>query len=223
MKKLNQISLIIVIAVVSLGTGIWLSKTQQSKALPTDLSATVLDKPRTLTPFTLVDNHNKPFTQDSFKGQWSYLFFGYTNCPDVCPLALKVMQVAWKSIAKKDSAGHPVKMYLVSVDPDRDTPKLLNAYVTFFNPEFGGLTGTPDQIDIVTNQLGILYGFEDKEKESDSYQVNHSAQFLLINPKGQLQAVISPPHDAAKITAELEKIFEYYEPSLWRKLLLSLK
>jgi protein SCO1/2 len=211
MKKLTQISLIVVIGAISLGVGAWLSKMQQTSVLPTDLNATVLDKPRTLTPFLLVDQHNKAFTQDSFKGQWSYLFFGYTNCPDVCPLALKVMQTAWETIPKEDNANHPVKMYLVSVDPDRDTPKLLNDYVTFFNPEFGGLTGNADQIDNFTNQLGILYGFQDKEKESDSYLVNHSAQFLLINPKGQLQAVISPPHDAAKIVAELPRIFNYYQ------------
>lgn len=213
MKKLRHITLLLIVGAISLGVGVWLSKLkqQQTAAIPEDLSATVLDKPRTLSPFKLVDHHNKPFTQDSFKGQWSYLFFGYTHCPDVCPLALKVMQVAWKSIPKTDAVGHPVKMYFVSVDPDRDSSKLLKDYVTYFNPEFVGLTGDADQIDIFTNQLGILYGFEDREKDSENYLVNHSAQFLLINPKGQLQAVISPPHDAAKIAAELEKIFKYYE------------
>jgi len=213
MKKLRQITLLILVAVISLGIGIWLSKLkqQQTSAIPDDLNATVLDKPRPLSPFTLEDHDNKHFTRDSFKGQWSYLFFGYTNCPDVCPLALKVMQTAWNSMPKTDSAGHPVKMYFVSVDPDRDSNKLLKDYTTYFNPEFIGLTGEADQLDIFTNQLGILYGFEDKAKDSDNYLVNHSAQFLLINPKGQLQAVISPPHEAEKIASELGEIFKFYE------------
>ena len=100
-------------------------------------------------------------------------------------------------------------MVFVSVDPDRDTPELLKQYVRYFDPSFIGVTGKADEIDKLTGQLGILYGFEDKDAEGN-YNVNHSAQFVLIDPQGRLRAVISPPHDPATIASNFQTIRNYY-------------
>ena len=206
-------AILIVVAVLSLAVGYWFSQQYQLQSrdtsIPKGLEATVLDKARQLTPFTLADHDGQAFTDQTLKGHWSFLFFGYVHCPDVCPIALKVMQDAWKQIPHDPADAAAPRMIFVSVDPDRDTPELLKQYVRYFDPSFIGVTGKADEIDKLTGQLGILYGFEDKDADGN-YNVNHSAQFVLIDPQGRLRAIISPPHDPATIASNFQTIRKYY-------------
>jgi len=179
--------------------------------VPKNLDASVLPDARPLLSFSLVDQNNKTFSPTQLKGQWSFLFFGFTNCPDVCPTTLKVMQSVWKTLPTKiGDAGHP-KLYFVSVDPDRDKPEMLKQYVQYFNSEFNGITGKLDELDKLTNQIGILYGYDEKDGDNDQeYIVNHSAQLILVDPKGRMRAVISPPHIAKTIAANFQTIRTFY-------------
>lgn len=206
-------AILIIVALFSLGLGYWFSQQYplQSRdgSIPKGLEATVLDKARPLSSFTLQDHNGQAFTDQTLKGHWSFMFFGYVHCPDVCPIALKVIQDAWKQIPHDPADTAAPQMVFVSVDPDRDTPELLKQYVRYFDPSFIGVTGKADEIDKLTGQLGILYGFEDKDAEGN-YNVNHSAQFVLIDPQGRLRAVISPPHDPATIASNFQTIRNYY-------------
>ncbi len=206
-------AILIFVALLSLGLGYWFSQQyhveRRDQTIPQGLEATVLDKARPLGSFTLQDHDGQPFTDQTLKGHWSFMFFGYVHCPDVCPIALKVMQDAWKQIPHDPADPAAARMYFVSVDPDRDTLALLKQYVRYFDPSFIGVTGTANEIDKLTGQLGILYGFEDKD-EDGNYNVNHSAQFVLIDPQGRLRAVISPPHDPATIAGNFQTIRNYY-------------
>lgn len=205
---------LIVVALLSLGGGYWLSQFYQqsahSESIPQGLEATVLDKPRPLAPFKLADHDGKPFDEQTLKGHWNFMFFGYTHCPDVCPLALTVMRSVWQQLPQQADDPAAPRMFFVSVDPDRDTAELLKQYVSYFDPSFIGVTGTADEIDKLTGQLGILYGFEDKKANSEQYNVNHSAQIILIDPQGRMRAVISPPHDPATIASNFKTIRDYY-------------
>ncbi len=207
--------LLISIGVLSVVAGLWLSQqmlvNDNDNRIPKNLDATVLPNPRLLTGFSLLDHNGKTFGPAQLKGQWSFLFFGYTNCPDVCPTTLKVMQSVWKTLpTKMGDLGHP-KLYLVSVDPDRDKPEILKKYVQYFNPEFNGVTGKLDELDKLTNQIGILYGYDQKDDDNDlEYTVNHSAQLILVDPKGRMRAVISPPHVAKTIAANFQTIRTFY-------------
>lgn len=204
--------LLIAIALASLIGGYLISQSlqQTGSRIPEELEATVLDPPRALTPFTLQDHDRKPFTEQSLRGHWSFLFFGYTHCPDVCPVTLQVMQTAWKRIPRAPDDPAAPRLYFVSVDPDRDTPELLKPYVQYFDPAFIGVTGQADEIDKLTNRIGVLYGFEDKQPGSEDYQVNHSAQLILIDPQGNMRAVFSPPHDPAGIARSFNAIRDFY-------------
>jgi protein SCO1/2 len=206
-------AILIIVALLSLGLGYWFSQQyhveRRDSSIPQGLEATVLDKARPLSPFTLEDHNGQAFTDQTLKGHWNFMFFGYVHCPDVCPIALKVMQDAWKQIPHDPADQAAPRMFFVSVDPDRDTPELLKQYVRYFDPSFIGVTGKANEVDKLTGQLGILYGFEDKDTEGN-YNVNHSAQFVLIDPQGRLRAVISPPHDPATIASNFLTIREYY-------------
>lgn len=203
------------IGAISLILGLWLSQqmlmNNNDTKVPKNLDATVLPNARPLLGFELVDQNNAVFSPTQLKGQWSFLFFGFTNCPDVCPTTLKAMQSVWKTLpTKAGEQGHP-KLYFISVDPDRDDSETLKQYIQFFNPEFNAATGKLDELDKLTNQIGILYGYDEKEDDNDKeYVVNHSAQLILVDPKGRMRTVISPPHIPKTIAANFQTIRTFY-------------
>ena len=203
------------IGAISLILGLWLSQqmlmNNNDTKVPKNLDATVLPNARPLLGFELVDQNNAVFSPTQLKGQWSFLFFGFTNCPDVCPTTLKAMQSVWKTLpTKAGEQGHP-KLYFISVDPDRDDSETLKQYIQFFNPEFNAATGKLDELDKLTNQIGILYGYDEKEDDNDKeYVVNHSAQLILVDPKGRMRTVISPPHIPRTIAANFQTIRTFY-------------
>jgi len=205
----------ITIGAISLVIGVWLSQqilmNTNDTRIPKNLDATVLPNARPLIGFNLYDHNEEAFSPAQLKGQWSFLFFGFTNCPDVCPTTLKAMQAIWKTLpTKQGEPGHP-KLFFISVDPDRDKTKMLKQYVQYFNPEFIGVTGKLDELDKLTRQIGILYGYDEKEGSHDQeYIVNHSAQVILVDPKGRMRAVISPPHIAKVMAANFQTIRTFY-------------
>lgn len=181
----------------------------QKHALPEGLQATYLPQGKPVTGLNLIDFNQQRFDEARFKGKWSFLFFGYTNCPDVCPSTMLVMKSVWGKLPAEAKADPAPQMIFVSVDPDRDNPAKLKQYVTFYHPEFLGVTGKADQIDVLTKQLGVLYGFEDEEK-GKGYTVNHSAQILLVDPQGNMRAVFSTPHEVDEIVRSFVQIRNYY-------------
>lgn len=190
----------IVIVMVALGAGMITAKllfkpgTDFSK-----LSATVFQQPRAIQAFELLDHHGDAFTPESLRGQWSFVFFGYTHCPDVCPTTLSVLNSVATRLADAPDAAQFV---FVTVDPERDTPEVLNRYVTYFNGEFVGVTGEPAAIGELTRQLGILHMRVEGQDDATSYLVDHTASVLLFNPEGQFQGLFSPPLDADTIAGE---------------------
>ena len=108
-----------------------------------DLGAYFINPPRQLSGFQMISDQNKNFDIVDFKGQWNLLFFGFTFCPDICPLTMKQLSVVKEGLKDK---GNEIKFYLVSVDPDRDSPSNLRTYLDNFDKEFIGLTGEIDQI-----------------------------------------------------------------------------
>lgn len=205
----NRTLLLVLAGILALGAGLLLAIRMQPPA-PPELgeSTTRLPSPRALQSFELVTHENKPFTLESLKDQWSFVFFGYTNCPDVCPTTLSVLNVVANNLS--DTAGDlpPARFYFVSVDPQRDTPEKLREFIPYFNDKFIGVTGTPEQIDNLTRQLSILYAIG-KQDEKGGYLVDHTASVLLLNPDGRFEALFSPPLKPDNIAADFEKIAHY--------------
>lgn len=167
-------------------------------------SLILLPTPRIIADFALVNQRGEDFSLAQLKGHWSLLFFGFTACPDVCPNTLFQLQQARKLMQENgDGAGIP-DIYLVSVDPERDTPEKLADYLSYFDPAFNGLTGADAQLKALTLQLGIAYFIEPHEPGDNEYTVDHSASLLLLNPDAQLAGVISAGKDAAEIARAIE-------------------
>jgi protein SCO1/2 len=156
-------------------------------------------------PFQLVDQTRRKVDQTVLKGKWSAVFFGFTNCPDACPTTLFALGQAEKLLGAKADA---VQTIFISVDPARDTPERLAAYLSTdaFPKRVLGLTGTPAQVDGVAKAYHVYY---QKAGEGAAYSVDHSTFTYLMNPKGGFACVIpynqTPQEIAARIQAAMAK------------------
>jgi len=219
LKKLH-IGLILIIAVVSATAGSWfyskMQNTEQSELIPIPpgLESIALNRIFPLSKFNLINHNRQVFSEKSFKGKWSFVFFGFLNCPDICPTTLTTMQQAWKNIDEKTAAttalNYPKQLIFVSVDPNRDLPDKLKSYVEYYNPDFIGVTGPLIEITKLTKQLGVLYAYDNHGKTDGSYSVDHSAQIYLIDPNANLRAIFSAPHKAVEISDNFLKLANYF-------------
>jgi len=131
--------------------------------------------------FHLTSDIGKPMTAADFRGQHVIMYFGYTHCPDVCPLTLvhlhQVMQ-------KLGAEAKDVRILFVSVDPARDTPQVLHQYVTAFDPRIVGLTGTPQEITAMAKRYRAAFN-EDAKQPNGGYEVSHSSGIYIFDPQGR--------------------------------------
>lgn len=170
--------------------------------------ATWLEPPKLLAPFELVDHRNQVFGPEALQGRWSFVFFGYTHCPDVCPTTLGLLNTVAKHLAAETP---PPQFVFVSVDPERDTPEQLASFVGYFNPAFIGVTGTPEALSAFTRQLGVLSLKVEQDGAGGGYLVDHTAAVFLFDPAGRLVALFSPPLDATGMTEDFRALARYYE------------
>ncbi len=170
---------------------------------PPPMTATLFPAPVPLSDFALLDQSGAAAGRDVFEGHWDLVFFGFTSCPDICPITLSVLADAKTKLA---NAGHsPLpRIVLVSVDPERDTPEKLAEYVDYFGEGNLGLTGDIDEIRRFTKDVGVF--FEKREADGDDYTVDHSAVVLLIDPDANLRGLFSSPHKAENFINDLRAI-----------------
>jgi protein SCO1/2 len=135
-------------------------------------------------PFTLVDQNGKTVTDRDFRGKYMLIFFGFTHCPDICPAELQVMSAALDALGPKARDVVPI---FVTLDPGRDTPEAVGAYVKNFGKTFVGLTGSPTAIANAANAYRVAYQkFEYKDKDGNyGYSIDHSALVYLMDKDGK--------------------------------------
>lgn len=190
---------IIGVAICAIATGTWLSL-EVMRPAPVLQTATLLPAATELTEFSLLDQQGNSFTRDGFKGRWNLVFFGFTHCPDVCPITLQVLANAQKLLAAEAQGDLP-RIVLVSVDPERDTPEVLAQYVSHFGDDTIGITGELDEVRKLTDGLGVF--FEKSAGDDENYSVDHSAVVIVVNPDGRFHALFGAPHEAENFAHDL--------------------
>lgn len=179
---------------------------------PVEIEDYLFWEARNLTDFELKGADNKKFGLNELKGKWSFIFFGYTQCPDVCPLTMGILGQAFKLIEKNPAAYQDIQGVFISVDPKRDTPELLKEYVSYFSNKFTGVTGDTAQLDAVSRQMSALYTIQPKEpgKTGEAYQVTHNSTVFLVDPQGRLYGRFPPPQLPQEISEIFLKIRTFY-------------
>ncbi|MFK7995359.1 MAG: SCO family protein [Granulosicoccus sp.] len=163
-----------------------------SLALPTDF--------RTVQEFELLDANGLQITQSVFEETWSLVFFGFTHCPDVCPITLQVMKDVVARLEAQQKT--PPQIVFVSIDPVRDTAESMKKYIGYFNEDFIGITGDVNKVHQLSSSLGIVASFTANADDPDNYGVDHTASLLLIDPQRRVRAKVTPPHEAETIVAD---------------------
>jgi protein SCO1/2 len=195
---------IVLVAIISATAGATLWQTLQPRQKAPALALITLPQPRAISDFALLDHHSNAFTRSNLTGRWTLVFFGFTHCPDVCPgTLLKLQQVNHDLMKTLPDGTDPPAILFISVDPERDTPEKLQAYIGYFDPAFVAVTGDHSQLQPLARQMGIAYHIEEHKAEDQAYGVDHSTGILLINPDAELHGVFPSPQDAAQMTADL--------------------
>jgi len=180
----------LVVAVLLLGAGvfIWLSG---------DAGPTVGG------PFTLEDGNGQSVTNQAFRGKYMLVYFGYTHCPDVCPTTLTHLIAALKQLGPTADRLTPI---FITVDPERDTPKVMKQYTAAFSQRLVGLTGTPQEIAKAAKEYHVYYAYHKDEPGPDDYTVDHSSVIYLMDPKGRFVAPVRADDSGADLAAELRRL-----------------
>jgi len=145
----------------------------------------------------LTDHTGKPRRLEDFRGKAVVLFFGFTQCPDVCPTTLAEVAAALKKLGPD---ADRVQVLVVSVDPERDTPELLGKYVTAFDPRFLGLRGDLAATQKAAKEFKVYF---EKRKTGDTYSIDHSGQSYVIDPRGRLRLLVRPDRIEADLADDL--------------------
>jgi protein SCO1/2 len=197
--------------IIALFASVMFFKASDTKPTPPlELQAVLWPQPRQLQEFNLTDHFKQPFNLERLEGKWTLLFFGYTHCPDVCPMALSVMQAVYASLEQSPEIKSNTQIVFVSVDPDRDPPERLAEYVAYFHKDFVGVTGVVAEIDDFAKQLSAGYVKEPAD-ELGSYQVSHTGSIYLIGPQKRVHGAFSPPHEPKTIVSQYKQVLEFEE------------
>lgn len=197
-------ALIAAVAVLALTLGAVVSYVTSRREAP-HIDGSLWPQSKALTAFSLDGHQGKAFTLEALTGRWTLLFFGYTHCPDVCPVTLSVLKNA---VALMEDAGvDPPQVVFVSVDPKRDTAEHLAAYVSYFNPRFVGVTGSDTELKAFARQLGVLYVLNEADADGN-YLVDHTAGVFLLDPRARLVALFQAPQSAEAMARDIPRIQE---------------
>ena len=158
--------------------------------------AYMFETPRALPAFELVDHHGEVFDKERLLGKWTLIFFGFTHCPDICPTTMSLLSRFMEQLDGLPEQAE-TQVVMVTVDPARDDVAQLAKYVPYFNPDFIGVSG--DFMDIHRFATALNTPFRKVPDQGENYQVDHSANLVLINPRGDYQGFFKAPLDLAKL------------------------
>ena len=200
---------VILIAVFSLGPLLFLAgylSDQSSKKIDEELKglgAVILEEPVLLDLQGFIDHEERPFGRDQFVGNWSFIYFGFTRCPDFCPLTLSILAKAESALLADEGAmeGMRFQGLLFTIDPARDKPENLGPYVKTFSERFSGVWSA-DGVDELARKVDVR--FEQVKMDNGGYMFDHTSNVVIVGPRSRYIGYIKRPHSAEQIA----QIFE---------------
>jgi protein SCO1/2 len=189
--------LLMVIVWKPLGVGV-------DAALPFEIHGTYFKNARNIPAFSVSKGKTGRFDDQDFNHHWTFVFFGYTRCPDICPTTLNLLKQVDAQLSTTTTPKPEV--VFISLDPEHDTPEAVLDYARYFNPHFIGLVGTPDTLAVLTKSFGVVAQRVPMTHKPEDYLLDHSTTLFLINPKAQIQAILTAPHAVETLVQEYQEI-----------------
>ena len=196
----------------ALGLGVWIGSQSSwfiDRAAPI-ANGLVFENPRPISTFRLIDFDQGTFSVDQLKDRWSFIYFGYSACGQVCTETLTELKRLILALSSLDNAL-PIQVVFVTVDPGRDSASRLKTYLREFDSTFIGITGDINTLAFFAAELAAPFTLDPNAGES--YALDHSNSIMLINPSAALQAVLAPPHDAQRLQADFGAIVRWWQTS----------
>ena len=194
-KASSTTALLVLVGFIAVSAGLIFAATRGTKA--PDIPGLLWPDPPVLANFSLEGSAGKPIDQHSLEGRWTLLFFGFTNCPDVCPTTLSALKQAAARLADYPPFREQGQVLFISLDPARDNAAQLAQYVQHFDPRFLAATGDDAALDAVTVPLGVIRA--KVEDASGGYSIDHTASIFLIDPQLRVLGKFGLPHSAAAL------------------------
>lgn len=166
---------------------------------------TMFEQPRAFEDFSFTDHNGDVFDQADLEGKWTMIFPGFTFCPDICPTTLATLADTWEIL--DDNTREDLQVLMMSVDPHRDTLERLSQYVPYFNENFIGIATDIGNTLWVAQQLNIAMSVVNPETAGDYYSIDHSANIVLINPRGHYAGYFKPPFDPGRIKLTYQSVW----------------
>ena len=201
-KKSRALYLVVGAVLVSAMVLQWQSLKDKNAS---QIAATVLHNTSPIASFNLSDHKGNTFNQENLTGQWSLLSFGYTHCPDICPMTLNTLNHVNKILREMKSDVMPQTIF-ITLDPERDDVTTLADYIPWFNKDFIGVTGSSEQIQTLAKNLGIMSQKTEDKNDEGNYQIDHTITIMMIDNRGQLRALSPAPHNAQTIADDFIKV-----------------
>ncbi|MFC3909223.1 SCO family protein [Legionella dresdenensis] len=204
-KSRIALTVTLLLAFAALVTGIFVSQHMNGRKT-IDVSkfhGTLLQQPREIQQFSLTGTDEAVFDNQSMKGQWTMIFFGFTNCGYLCPTTMGELAKMYRQLEQKGVNPLP-RVVMISIDPDRDNTEKLKNYVTSFDSHFYGARGNMDKIHEMTHEMGIAYSIQTADKTNGNYDIQHSGAVMLFNPQGELAAFFTTPHKADQLAEDYQ-------------------
>ena len=203
----SQKLLFAVIATLAIAIGFYAQTGLRKSSTELELNKIILlPQSKDIGALKFRDHKGNAFTKDRLLGKWSIVFFGFTNCPDICPTTLQTLAEVKQSLQAtpidNGNAWAPYQVIMVSVDPERDKLEKLNSYVPWFDEEFIGLAGDLEYTQEFAKKLGIIF-YKSQQQSDTVYEVDHSASLILLNPQGKYAGAITAPHKIDEISSDL--------------------
>ena len=189
--------------------------TIEQKELDQALKYALVPKPKGLKPFQLVDFNNKPFGLEQLNGKWTFMYFGYTSCPDVCPMTTDELNIVFNKLTEHPQYQRDTQFVFVSVDPYRDTPELLKDFSKHFPLPLISTVAPVELLNGLTEQLGVFHRrliVENQITKEQEYAVEHESAIFLINPEAKPIAKFTAPHYGKEIKELYVRIRDLNKP-----------
>lgn len=203
-------TVVALVALMAIYLALFLNKVLSPRVLSSqELAANgviVFEKPRIIKPFELLDEQGQPFRLQQLEGQWSLVFFGFASCPDICPTTLAQLSRVYHAL--NDDIRRKTQVVMVTVDPARDTPEVLKAYVHHFDSDFVAVTGEFLEIKKFADNLNVAFN---KVVMGDDYSMDHSANIVLVNPYGHYAGFFRPPFELARMKLTFQSVVTAFD------------
>lgn len=210
MQNLKTIIIALLVLSIPLGLGVYFANKSDPAASPELINASyLLNQQVAIADFNLIDHNKQAFTPAQIEGEWTFWFFGFTHCPDICPFTLTTLSAVMQTL-KQEHGIDNVRTVFVSVDPLRDTPERMKNYLEAFGSEVIGVSSAGPELANFIKNMGIVAKLPETIDADENYDVQHSSSIYLIAPNNAIAALLGTPHLVDDIVYNFQQVHSNY-------------